>query len=115
MRAYQQLIVWQEAMLLVERVYRLTASFPREERFGLCSQMQRAAISIPSNIAEGRGRQTDKEFVRFLFISRGSLMELETQLAIAQRLGYMENAEELLQLTNTLYAKLQRLIEHLNT
>src|SRR5205085_9892033 len=87
-RNYQDLIVWQRAMDLVEGVYRLTATFPKSEIYGLCSQMRRASVSIPSNIAEGQGRGGDPEFVRFLRISYGSVRELETQLLIAQRLEY---------------------------
>ncbi len=113
MRIYQKLQVWQDAMTLVEIVYRVTKLLPREEQFGLSSQMRRAAVSIPSNIAEGRGRETDKEFIRFLYISRGSLMELETQIAIAKQLDYLENDEELFIMTHKLYAKLQSLINAL--
>ena len=92
-RNYQDLIVWQRAMDLVEGVYRLTASFPKSEIYGLCSQMRRASVSIPSNIAEGQGRGGDPEFVRFLRISYGSVRELETQLIIAQRLEYADAAD----------------------
>jgi len=84
---YRDLIVWQRAMELTETVYRLTANYPVDERYGLTSQMRRAAVSIPSNIAEGQGRRsTDEEFVRFLRIGLGSLSELETQLDLSGRL-----------------------------
>lgn len=85
-RNYRDLIVWQRAMDLVEAVYRLTRSFPKEEQYGLTIQMKRAAVSVPSNIAEGQGRGNGKEFSYFLRISYGSLREIETQALIAQQL-----------------------------
>ena len=90
-RGYKELIVWQKAMELVEVVYRLMREFPKEERFRLCDQLGRAVISIPSNIAEGNGRESKTEYARFLGIARGSLYETETQLEIAQRLGYVSD------------------------
>ena len=89
-RSYKDLVAWQKAMELVTAIYRSTASFPAEERFGLTSQLRRAAVSIPSNIAEGQGRLSEKEFRYFLGQARGSLMEVETQLQIAQNLKYLE-------------------------
>ncbi len=89
---HKQLDTWQQAMQLVKMVYGVTATFPREELFGLTSQMRRAAISIPSNIAEGAGRSGSKEFAHFLDIARGSLSELDTQLEIAVMLGYLSAA-----------------------
>ena len=88
-RNYQELIVWQKAMDLVELVYAESKSFPREEVYGLTSQLRKAAVSIPSNIAEGQGRRTTADFVRHLSISYGSLRELETQTLIAVRLRYL--------------------------
>ncbi|MCC6126282.1 MAG: four helix bundle protein [Pirellulales bacterium] len=85
---YRDLIVWQKAIELVVEIYRLTQTFPKEELYCLTSQIRRAAISIPSNIAEGQGRRTKKEFANFLSFAHGSLRETETQLTIAQRLGY---------------------------
>jgi four helix bundle protein len=85
---YKDLEVWQAAMELAVQVYRLTAVFPQEEKYGLTSQLRRAAVSVPSNIAEGKGRSSDKELIQFLCHSRGSLFEIETQLAIGERLGY---------------------------
>jgi len=86
---YQQLIAWQKAIDLVADVYRSTAKFPREELYGLTSQMRRAAVSVPSNIAEGQGRKSRGEFQHFLGIAKGSLFELETQVLISVRLGFM--------------------------
>jgi four helix bundle protein len=92
---YRDLVAWQKAMDLAERIYRKTADFPLEERYGLTAQMRRAATSIPSNIAEGQGRRSsDEEFVRFLRIALGSLCELETQLELSLRLK-MISAEQL--------------------
>ncbi|MBI4519048.1 MAG: four helix bundle protein [Deltaproteobacteria bacterium] len=95
---YRDLIGWQKAMDLVELVYQATRSFPKEEQFALTSQIRRAAVSIPSNIAEGQGRSSAKEFVNFLSIAHGSVREVETQAMIAQRLKYLtrEQAETLL-------------------
>ena len=86
---YRELTVWQKSMQLVTDVYRSTQCFPRDETFGLTSQLKRAVVSVPSNIAEGQGRDSQKEFVRHLSIAYGSLMEVETQLQIACNLGYL--------------------------
>jgi four helix bundle protein len=88
-RNYQDLIVWQKAMDLVEMIYASSKAFPREEIYGLTSQLRRAAVSIPSNIAEGQGGRTTADFVRHLSISYGSLRELETQTLIAARPQYL--------------------------
>jgi four helix bundle protein len=88
-RHYQELIVWQKAMDLVEEVYKVCRSFPREEIYGLTSQLRRAAVSIPSNVAEGQGRRTTADFLRHLSIAYGSLLEVETQILIATRLNYL--------------------------
>jgi four helix bundle protein len=97
---YQELIAWQKAMDLVEEVYRASRSFPREEIYGLTSQLRRAAVSIPSNIAEGQGRRTTADFLRHLSIAYGSLLELETQLLIATRLNYLvpQKCQEILKI-----------------
>jgi four helix bundle protein len=87
---HRDLVAWQEAMALVESVYRDTASFPREEIYGLTSQIRRCAVSVPSNIAEGAARNSSREWVQFLGIACGSLAELETQLELAIRLGLMK-------------------------
>jgi four helix bundle protein len=89
MAGYRDLKVWQAAMQLAEDVYRLTAQFPKHETYGLASQLQRSAVSLPSNIAEGQGRNSRKEFHHFLGIALGSLAELETQLILAQHLDYL--------------------------
>ena len=86
---YTDLIAWQKAMDLVEMVYKMTYQFPTDEKFGLISQIRRAAVSVPSNIAEGQGRWSDAEFHRFLAIAHGSLREIETQAMIAKRLSYI--------------------------
>lgn len=91
--SYRDLVVWQRAMALVSAVYKLTRSFPEPERFGLTSQVRRAAVSIPSNIAEGQGRLATKEFRQFLGVARGSLKEVETQLLIGVDLGYASEEE----------------------
>jgi four helix bundle protein len=90
-RDYRDLIVWQEAMEIAELVYSVTRSFPREEAFGLVSQMRRAAVSIPSNIAEGFGRAQRRSFVQFLRIAQGSLKELETQAQLSARIGLLDS------------------------
>jgi four helix bundle protein len=89
-RHYTDLIAWQKAMDLVVRVYEATEGFPPRERFGLTNQIRRAAVSVPSNIAEGQGRGTPREFLRCLFIAAGSLQELQTQLIIGRRLNYLD-------------------------
>ncbi len=87
--SYRELIAWQKAMELVFAIYEITKAFPREETYGLKSQIERAAVSIPSNIAEGQARYSQKDFANFLGHARGSLAELETQLMIARHLGYI--------------------------
>lgn len=91
LRTHHKLEVWKESIDLVEKIYKLTESFPLEERYIIVSQIRKSAISVPSNIAEGAARASKKEFLYFLNIARGSLSELETQLIIAKRLNYLEN------------------------
>ena len=93
MHNYNNLQIWQQAMDLVEDMYKLTASFPTEEKFGIVSQMTRAAVSIPSNIAEGAGRNSDKDFAHFISIAIGSLYELNTQIVLSERLGYINQIQ----------------------
>lgn len=90
---YKDLEAWQLSIALVVEIYRGTASFPREEMFGLTSQMRRAAVSVASNIAEGKGRFSDRELAQFLAVARGSVFEIETQIVIALKLGFIANNE----------------------
>src|SRR6266496_2704598 len=92
-RGFRDLEVWQKAMDLVVEIYRLTRSFPSDERYGLTSQLRRAAVSVPSNIAEGRGRFGLGGFLYYLSVSTGSLMEVETQFLISERLEYLTPSE----------------------
>ncbi|MGB3380742.1 MAG: four helix bundle protein [Rhodanobacter sp.] len=91
-RDYRDLIVWKESMDLAVDIYALTRSFPREEAFGLTSQLRRAASSIPANIAEGFGRAQRRPFIQFLRVAQGSLKELETHVTLAERVGYLESS-----------------------
>jgi four helix bundle protein len=90
-QTHRDLLAWKEAMALVESVYRVTRTFPRDELFGLTSQVRRCAVSIPSNIAEGAARNSSREFLQHLGIACGSVAELDTQLAISIRLGYLRS------------------------
>jgi len=92
-RSYRELLVWQKAKALAVQIYQATDQFPRAETYGLTSQIRRAAVSVASNIAEGQGRLTAGEFIHFLGQARGSLLELETQLAIAVDLNYLKPDE----------------------
>ncbi len=92
MRPHENLEVWRRSIDFVTAVYKVTESFPKEERFGLVSQIRRAAVSVPANIAEGAARESGKEFVHFLSNAQGSASELSTELLIAHRLGYINNA-----------------------
>jgi four helix bundle protein len=91
--SFRDLVVWQKSVDLVTEIYRLSKKFPKDEVFGLTSQIRRAAVSIPSNIAEGRGKSSKGEFQQFLHHAMGSLAEVETQIVIAQNLGYLNAAE----------------------
>jgi four helix bundle protein len=115
--SYRDLRVWQNAMELVVSVYHETQEFPREELYGLMSQMRRAAVSIPSNIAEGKGRSTDRDRAVFFCHARGSLLELETQILIAQRLSYLAppRAEGLLKTATELGRMLNSLIQSIKS
>ncbi len=88
---HEKLVVWQKSMNLVTEIYQISQKFPKEEMYGLTSQIRRSAISIPSNIAEGKGRHTNPDFRQFLIHARGSLLELETQIQIAGNLGFLKN------------------------
>ncbi len=113
---YRELIVWQEAMDLVETIYRATGAFPREEIYGLTSQIRRAAISIPSNIAEGNGRNTTRDYVHFLGMAYGSVKEVETQVLIAERLRYVNSTHsaELVKTTTEIARLISGLMNSLN-
>lgn len=92
MKGHRDLIAWQKAMELVTAIYKVTREFPKDELYGLTTQLRRAAVSVPSNLAEGHGRNSRKEFHQFIGQARGSLVEAETQLEIARNLGYLDQA-----------------------
>ncbi len=110
--SYKELRVWQEAMQLAADVYHATEDFPKREIFGLTNQLRRAAVSVPSNIAEGKGRHTTKEFTQFLFHARGSVLEVETQVLLAERLEYIskDKGKALLDRTASVARSLNALI-----
>lgn len=116
MKSHKDLLVWQNAIAFVTDVYRVTKSFPKEEIYGLTSQIRRAAISIPSNIAEGAARKGRQEFRHFLYVALASGAEIDTQLIIAKNLGYLKNTdyEELLQKLNSIQKMTQGLIKSIN-
>lgn len=115
-RSHRDLVVWQKGIDLVTEVYRLTQKFPDAERFGLVSQLRRASVSVPSNIAEGYGRGSTADYIRFLRASRGSLYEIDTQLLIAARLNYIAQSdyEGILERINECGRMLAALIRTLN-
>ena len=115
-RSYQDLIVWQKSVLFVTDIYSTTKHFPQEEKFGITSQLNRAAISIPTNIAEGWGRETSKNYLQFLRTSRGSVMEVQTLLIISKNLNYISqgNFEVLQSKIEEVGKILQGLIKSLN-
>jgi four helix bundle protein len=93
MRTHKDLDIWKLGIELVEEVYKNTATFPREEIYGLTNQMRRAAVSVPSNISEGAARSSKKEFIKFLYVALSSLAELETQSIISEKLGYLKGPQ----------------------
>lgn len=105
MGTFKKLIVWQKSMLLMHRIYEITTSYPADEKFGLVSQMRRCSISIPSNIAEGYGRDTKSEHAHFLYISLGSCNELETQIILSKDFGFINES---------IYQEITTLIEEIN-
>ena len=111
----ENLQVWQKGMTLVKEVYLLTKNFPRDELYGLTSQMRRAAVSVPVNIAEGKGRYHKKEYLQFLYLARGSIYELMTLVQLAQSLGYLnpQSATGLLEACGEITAMLNGLIRSL--
>ena len=113
MNNHKDLIVYQKSLDLVEVIYRITKSFPTEEKFGLTSQLRRSSVSLPSNIAEGAGRKGTKEFIHFLYIALGSLNEMETQMEISLRLGYITDHNSFTDLFLHIKRMLLKLIENL--
>ncbi|MCH7917245.1 MAG: four helix bundle protein [Planctomycetes bacterium] len=114
-RAHKKLAVWQGAVHLATQLYKQTESFPDSEKFGLVSQLRRAGVSVPSNIAEGAARNSDRDFLRFLNMANGSLSEIDTQLEIARQLNYLHPDEvaSIEDLVNSVSIKLAGLIRHL--
>ena len=115
MKKFEDLIVWQKAMEFAETIYKIQRKFPREETYGLGDQIRRAVVSVPSNIAEGCGRDTDADFQRFLCIARGSLFEVRTQLTLAVRLGYGKLPEEVFAQAEEIGRLLNSLIRRVRT
>lgn len=117
LKSYKNLLVWQKSLTMVKLIYELTRSFPQDERFGLVTQMSRAAVSVPSNIAEGHSRHTRGEFIQFISHAEGSLAELETQLLIAIELDFctQSQSENLLSLVDELQRMLNGLRQNLAT
>jgi len=113
MNDYKDLKVWQEAIDLVEEIYKIINSFPKNETYALADQLKRAAVSIPSNISEGASRNTLKEYIQFLYIALGSSSEVETQLIIAERLGYVENIGSIFEQITKVRKMLNKLINTL--
>ena len=114
MKTHKDLEVWKRAVDLSAEIYTKTKNFPKDELYGLTNQIRRAAVSIPSNIAEGAGRETNSEYLRFLYIARGSLMEVETQWIIAQRIGLIDENKykELIDILNEVGRLLNGLINY---
>jgi four helix bundle protein len=113
-RPHEKLEVWRDAMDFVEAVYRFSTSFPADERYGLTAQLRRAAVSIPSNIAEGAARRSRREYLKFLSIARASPAEADTQIKIAVRLGLAKEPPELRDLIDRIFAKLTALLARLD-
>ncbi len=111
MRNHKDLIVWQKSIVLVKEIYEVSSSFPKEEIYGITSQMRRAAVSIPSNIAEGYGRGYEKELIHFLYVALGSASELETQLIICKDIAYLN--EEAFDRLNSLNIEIVRMLSSL--
>ena len=112
---FKELQVWQKSMELVDWVYAAMRVFPKEERFRLCDQLSRAVVSIPSNIAEGSGRNSDADFARFLAMARGSLFETVTQLEIAKQQGYIDDITQAEEYANSIRKMLNAFITKLTT
>ena len=106
---FRDLVVWQKAMDLTVMVYNIVKQLPRDETFALSDQIRRAAVSVPSNIAEGQGRITSKEFIRFLSMARGSLWELSTQIELCERMHYLDKSQ-----TTTIHSKITEIAKMIN-
>ena len=115
LKTHKDLDAWKRSLDLVEMVYKVSKEFPKEELYGLINQLRRAAVSIPSNIAEGAARGSKKEFIQFLHIALGSLSEVETQLIIANRLGYVNDTNDIDQQLGTIRKLILGLIRYLRT
>lgn len=115
MKSHKDLDVWKKSMDLVTDIYRTTKDFPKEEIYGLTNQMRRCVVSIPSNIAEGAGRNSKREFIQFLYIALGSVSELETQILICNNLGYLLTPNAFLERVESLKKMLNGLINSLKT
>ncbi len=113
MKSHKDLDVYKKSLDFVETIYKMVSMFPIEEKYGLCSQLRRAAVSIPSNIAEGAARKNDKEFIQYLYISLGSAAEVETQVEIARRLGYTKDHASILRNITDIRQMIQGLINYL--
>ena len=115
-KTHRDLDLWKNSIQLVKYIYEITSNFPNNEMYGLTSQLRRAAVSVPSNIAEGSARHSKKEFIQFLYIASGSLSEIETQLIISNELNYLSITEldKLINKLNELRAQLYGLIKYLN-
>ena len=112
---HKELDVWKKSINLVKKIYEITEFFPKEENFGLVSQIKRSAVSIPSNIAEGCARKSDKELMQFLYIALGSLAELETQLIISKELGFIRNDQNIIEYLNGIRKQIFGLIKFLRS
>ncbi|WP_415407172.1 four helix bundle protein [Sulfurovum sp. CS9] len=112
-KTHKDLDVWKQSIQLVKQIYKITQIFPKHEIYGLTNQIRRAAVSVPSNIAEGAGRNSDKEFIQFLHISLGSLAEVETQLIISMEIGYVNNINTPVNEINNIQKMLNGLIKHI--
>ena len=115
MKTHKDLDIWKLGIELVEKIYKLCENYPNDEKFGIVSQLKRAAVSVPSNIAEGSARNSQKEFIQFCYISLGSLSEIETQLIISEKLKFLpqENLKKVLLHIETLRKKLLNFIKYL--
>jgi four helix bundle protein len=113
-KTHKDLEIWKEGIKLVTKIYKSTKEFPREEIYGLTSQMRRAAVSYPSNIAEGAARSSNNEYIRFLYIALSSLSELETQTIISEKLNYISNKTTIIEKIEVLRRKTLNLIRYLD-